>query len=92
MNKSEKTIKPIKEEISLDELEKTVEKNNVIDKLFDEIIGVAKTFNSSINTELIKKAFLISKKYHGEQFRISGEPFVIHPLEVAKIIASIRCV
>ncbi len=39
---------------------------------------------------MIRKAFLISKKYHESQFRKSGEPFIIHPLEVAKIIASIE--
>ena len=90
MNKSEKAIKTPTGTISLEDLEKTVEKNHEIDKLFDELIGIAKTFNANINTELIKKAFLISKKYHAEQFRRSGEPFVIHPLEVAKIIASIE--
>jgi len=90
MNKSEKAIKTATGTISLEDLEKTVEKNHEIDKLFDELIGIAKTFNANINTELIKKAFLISKKYHAEQFRRSGEPFVIHPLEVAKIIASIE--
>lgn len=36
--------------------------------------------------KLIKKAYDFANKAHGEQKRASGEPFFIHPIEVAKIL------
>lgn len=36
--------------------------------------------------EVIKKAYEFSKKAHAFQHRKTGEPFIMHPLEVAKIV------
>ena len=33
---------------------------------------------------LIEKAFLFAKRLHEGQYRISEEPYIIHPVEVAK--------
>ncbi|HEY8435595.1 MAG TPA: bifunctional (p)ppGpp synthetase/guanosine-3',5'-bis(diphosphate) 3'-pyrophosphohydrolase [Haloplasmataceae bacterium] len=41
--------------------------------------------------EFIHRAFLYSKQHHGDQVRKSGEPYIIHPLEVAIILADLRC-
>jgi GTP pyrophosphokinase len=38
------------------------------------------------NTSLVSKAFDFSFKCHLGQFRLSGEPYIIHPLEVAHIL------
>ncbi len=40
--------------------------------------------------ELISKALKYSEKAHNKQLRKSGEPFIIHPIEVAKILTSIK--
>ncbi len=34
----------------------------------------------------IDKAFKVAKKYHDGQMRSSGEPYIIHPIAVAKIV------
>lgn len=39
-----------------------------------------------VNVEEVKKAVFYAKKYHGSQKRQSGEPFYVHPLEVAYIV------
>lgn len=81
--------------------EKTVEKTNNdvalqnmqivdIDKNYEELISSIKSYNPEANENLIHKAYLIAKKYHANQFRKSGEPFIMHPLEVAKILARIE--
>ena len=40
--------------------------------------------------ELVEKAFKFAKKLHEGQFRVSGEPYIIHPVEVAKILAGLE--
>ncbi|MCE5329463.1 bifunctional (p)ppGpp synthetase/guanosine-3',5'-bis(diphosphate) 3'-pyrophosphohydrolase [bacterium] len=61
-----------------------------IDKNYEELISSIKAYNPKVNESLIHKAYLIAKKYHTNQFRKSGEPFITHPLEVAKILARIE--
>ena len=39
---------------------------------------------------MIEKAFNYAKKLHEGQLRLSGEPFIIHPLAVAQILADIE--
>ena len=38
----------------------------------------------------VEKAYRFAKKLHDGQFRASGEPYIIHPVEVAKILASLE--
>lgn len=40
--------------------------------------------------EEIYKAYKFAKKLHEGQYRISEEPYIIHPFEVAKILADLR--
>lgn len=43
--------------------------------------------NPKYDTKEIRKAFEIAKKLHKNQFRKSGEPYIVHPIEVSKILA-----
>lgn len=40
--------------------------------------------------EKIEQAFLFAKKLHEGQYRISEEPYIIHPVEVAKILVDLK--
>lgn len=40
--------------------------------------------------EQVEKAYRFAKKLHDGQFRASGEPYIIHPVEVAKILAGLE--
>ena len=42
------------------------------------------------NVDLIRRAYLFSAMHHRGQKRASGEPYLIHPLEVADILADMR--
>lgn len=46
-------------------------------------------YNPNYNTELIGKAFDTAERQHEGQFRRSGEPYFIHPIAVAKILAEL---
>ncbi|MBD3245021.1 MAG: RelA/SpoT family protein [Candidatus Moranbacteria bacterium] len=54
-----------------------------------EVIKAAKSKNPKLNEELIYKAFLFAKKAHQGQKRMSGEPYLQHPLETAHLLAKI---
>ena len=56
----------------------------------DKIIGKMKTNNPNSNTDLIRKAYNYAYENHKGQKRISGEPYIIHPLEVAYILAELE--
>ncbi len=60
------------------------------DVMFAELIAKVKSYNPQLDEKLLTKAYEIAKKYHDTQYRKSGEPFVSHPLEVAKILAEIE--
>ena len=48
-----------------------------------------KTHSRRVDTKLIMKAYNFAKNEHGDQCRRSGEPYIIHPLNVAYILADI---
>lgn len=52
-----------------------------------DILNEVKKKNRRADTKKIMKAYTIAKENHGEQLRKSGEPYIIHPLEVAYILA-----
>src|SRR3989338_8508400 len=51
-----------------------------------EIIDLSFEYNKSTNVPLIKSAFEFAKKIHEGQKRFSGDPYLIHPFEVANIV------
>ena len=44
----------------------------------------------SEDIEKIEQAYLFAKKLHEGQYRISEEPYIIHPVEVAKILVDLK--
>ena len=60
-------------------------------KTFEEIKeALHKQKRSPQDIEQIEAAFLWASKLHEGQFRISQEPYIIHPLEVAKILVDLK--
>lgn len=46
--------------------------------------------HSQEDIEQVEKAYRFAKKLHDGQFRASGEPYIIHPVEVAKILVGLE--
>ena len=46
--------------------------------------------HSAEDIALVEEAYKFAKKLHEGQFRVSGEPYIIHPVEVAKILAGLE--
>src|SRR5437016_6849631 len=40
--------------------------------------------------EIVRKAYEFSQRYHAGQTRASGQPYLVHPLEVANVLAEMK--
>jgi len=49
-----------------------------------------KKYNANVDIDLIDKAFNFARERHEGQVRCSGEPYMIHPLAVAEILADLE--
>ena len=61
-----------------------------IDELFKKIVDRINRYNAKADFMMLEKAYKLSREAHEEQMRASGEPFIIHPLEVAYILADLE--
>jgi len=64
--------------------------SKVQDVTIEDILQKMKLNNKKANLKLIQKAYAIAKEKHGDQLRKSGEPYIIHPLQVAYTLACIE--
>ncbi len=55
-----------------------------------EILEKVARYNSAADLELIKKAYIFSGVVHQGQTRMTGEPYLNHPLEVADILTRFK--
>ena len=58
-------------------------------KTIDELIDLMKKNSRKTDSKLIRRTYEYAKEKHGTQLRKSGEPYIIHPLQVAYILANI---
>lgn len=56
----------------------------------NDILQRVAGYHPDADLDIIKKAYVYSAKVHQGQVRKSGEPYLIHPLEVAGILAELR--
>lgn len=60
------------------------------EKLYQALIARVTKYHPSADISLIEKAYKIASEAHKEQFRKSGEPYIIHPLWVGIILADLE--
>ncbi|HEU5464967.1 MAG TPA: HD domain-containing protein, partial [Candidatus Binatia bacterium] len=56
----------------------------------NELIDKVRSYYPAADVGLIRSAYEFSAKVHQGQKRLSGEPFLIHPMAVANIIADLK--
>lgn len=56
----------------------------------EDIIEKVEKNRPNSDVELIRRAYLFSAMHHRGQKRASGEPYLVHPLEVADLLAEMR--
>ncbi len=57
---------------------------------FEDILRKVQGYRPADDLGLVRKAYELSASEHRAQKRLSGEPFLSHPLEVANILADMR--
>src|SRR5215468_10978141 len=57
---------------------------------FEDIYETVKRHHAGADLDILRKAYIFSAVEHKGQTRASGEPYLIHPLEVAAILADMR--
>lgn len=60
------------------------------DVLYDELIRSVRKYHPSDDITMIEKAYNVARTAHEGQLRKSGEPYIIHPLCVAIILADLE--
>ena len=71
------------EDVPVDEMGK-------IDALFNTLLALCEPIYTKESQEILIKAYQFAKKAHDGQFRKSGEPYILHPVEVAIILAELN--
>ena len=56
----------------------------------EDIVERLHSVNPEADVDLVRRAYIFSARAHQGQTRMSGEPYMIHPLEVAMILADLR--
>ena len=58
--------------------------------LYQELISSVRKYHPSTDISMIQKAYEVAREAHKDQKRKSGEPYIIHPLCVAIILADLE--
>jgi len=61
-----------------------------ISERFDALLHQVKANRSHEDISLIRKAWEFCVTHHAGQTRLSGEPYIVHPLEVAEVLAEMK--
>jgi GTP diphosphokinase / guanosine-3',5'-bis(diphosphate) 3'-diphosphatase len=57
---------------------------------FEDVERKVERHHPDADLELLRRAYIYSAKSHKDQVRASGEPYLIHPLSVAQILADMK--
>jgi guanosine-3',5'-bis(diphosphate) 3'-pyrophosphohydrolase len=56
----------------------------------EQVLEKAGKYLSKEDTEIVKRAYEFARDAHSEQYRKSGEPYIIHPIQVAGILVDLK--
>jgi len=56
----------------------------------EDLINKVKAYNKFLNPDTLSKAYNFALKAHANQQRISGDPYLIHPVAVANILTDLK--
>lgn len=65
-------------------------KENLPEELFQQLEAEVQSYHESKDMQLLNRAYQVASEAHEPQRRKSGEPYIIHPLSVALILAELH--
>ncbi len=57
---------------------------------FEDILETVQAYDPGSDVDLLRRAYIFSAREHRSQVRRSGEPYLVHPIEVAYILAELQ--
>ena len=57
---------------------------------FEDILEKVESYHPKVDEAMLRRAYVVSANAHRNQIRSSGEPYLVHPLNVAMILAELR--
>jgi GTP pyrophosphokinase len=67
-----------------------IDQRAAIDQRFEALLEQVHANRPSEDVSLIRKAWEFCVRHHEGQMRASGEPYIVHPLEVAEVLAEMK--
>ncbi len=64
--------------------------NLTYEQIYEKLIEKIKSYNANADLSMVEKAYKLAVSAHGEQLRKSGEPYMVHPVSVAYILAEME--
>jgi GTP pyrophosphokinase len=61
-----------------------------ISRRFEHLLDEISSYNQEVDKRLLRRVFAYASNIHQGQTRLSGEPFITHPLAVAEILAGLE--
>ncbi|MBE7048628.1 MAG: bifunctional (p)ppGpp synthetase/guanosine-3',5'-bis(diphosphate) 3'-pyrophosphohydrolase [Ruminococcaceae bacterium] len=61
-----------------------------MDQMYAKLIETIQGYNPGMDFDTLQKAYDLAKSAHADQVRNTGEPYIIHPLSVAQILAELE--
>src|SRR4030042_181338 len=55
-----------------------------------ELLELAARYNPEVDRALLRRAYEFATEAHDDQKRLTGEAYVVHPLEVAKLLTELE--
>ena len=55
-----------------------------------ELVERVRAYDPGVEEDVLNRAYVFSMKMHGSQKRASGDPYFVHPLEVAGILTNYK--
>lgn len=56
----------------------------------EEVFDILSSYMNEEHVEFVRRAYVLAREAHKEQFRSSGEPYIVHPVQVAGILADLQ--
>lgn len=61
-----------------------------MDPLYNQLVETIRRYRPTVDLSMVEKAYHVAEKSHAGQKRMSGEAYIIHPLNVAIILAELE--
>jgi GTP pyrophosphokinase len=56
----------------------------------EELLDLASAYNPEVDRELLTRAYDLAAAAHAGQKRLTGDPYIVHPLEVSKLLTELE--